>query len=339
MDVPLGHPFVLLQGENGQGKTSILEAIYYLSRCRSFRTYQTKEVTSWGQKDFGLKAFFSEEPFQSLKAEWSINDKKFFIDDVEAEKLSDFWGKFTAVIFKNEDVELIRGSSMERRAWMDGFISSVQPGYLKNVQRLSAIVKQKNALLKDENPSREVWDALTSQLWETSQYISYQRKQFTEWVQPIVEEEYAALCQEKEKFEMIYKDTFSQHEKDDLHSLFQRETRMQSVLVGSHRDDWELFLKGKPLKNFGSEGQQKSVVLAMKLAEVKFIEEKTGKPPVILMDDMLNELDPQRQTVFWRLLPESSQWLYATTEALNESTLKKVPFTLLITPSQNQQVS
>ena len=307
--------FNLLEGSNGRGKTSILEAIYFLSRCRSFRTHQTRELIHWGCEQFGIAGWFDDCTFKKLKIEWAESERNLAVDTAENLTFREFWGRVPSVVFQNSDRQIIQDGAQARRQWVDGLLSSMSPVYLSLVQRGQLLLKQKNALLRQENPDRGVWTGLTDQLEQVSREIHSFREDFTVKAAPLLSHFYCELTGRQETAGIFFEPAIPRYLALSRDELWQKERERGTARLGPHRDDWQLLLFDKPLRNFGSEGQVKSAALALRLLEVRLIRENTDVWPLLLIDDALTDLDAERYGRFWSLLPEEAQIFYATTRA------------------------
>jgi DNA replication and repair protein RecF len=300
-------------GPNGRGKTSILEAIHVLARVRSFRTYQNRELIAWGASAFGVAGEFAGMPFQKLKVVWSPEQRILEVDGVPAATFRDYWGRFLVTSFQNADRQLVQGAAALRRQWADGLAAALDPAYLPALQAAQLLLRQKNALLRQDVPDRAVWDSLTYQLRQHSGVIAAARRVLAAAAAPWVQAAYARLGGGREVLSLRLLDETSRQMARADDELWARETALRTARLGPHRDDWEIELDGRPLRQFGSEGQQKSAALALRFAETELIRQARGTWPAVLIDDVVNELDGARQEAFWSLLPEEAQVFVATT--------------------------
>jgi DNA replication and repair protein RecF len=306
----------ILAGENAQGKTNLLEAIFYASVGRSFRASSSNEMISFGKKTATVSI-----DYQSDKKERADNitvqlfsDKKKTVEKnhLRVERLSDIVGSFRSVLFCPEHLSLIKDGPLERRTYLDIAISRINPKYIRSLQRYSYFLKQRNALIKSAVANREVFDA-TVDLWseqlaaEASE-ISFYRVEFLKRVSKIVSTCFEDMTGKKESVEIIYRgsasldaedyldrDTVKQKYISLLASAHDREIFVGSTLWGIHKDDIEIKINGKNARSFASQGQQRSLALALKLAEGEICKEEFGDYPVFLFDDVLSELDDTRR--------------------------------------------
>lgn len=306
----------ILAGENAQGKTNLLEAVFYASVGRSFRASSSNEMISFGKKTATVSI-----DYQSDKKERADNitvqlfsDKKKTVEKnhLRVERLSDIVGSFRSVLFCPEHLSLIKDGPLERRTYLDIAISRINPKYIRSLQRYSYFLKQRNALIKSAVANRDVFDA-TVDLWseqlaaEASE-ISFYRVEFLKRVSKIVSTCFEDMTGKKESVEIIYRgsasldaedyldrDTVKQKYISLLASAHDREIFVGSTLWGIHKDDIEIKINGKNARSFASQGQQRSLALALKLAEGEICKEEFGDYPVFLFDDVLSELDDTRR--------------------------------------------
>lgn len=299
-------------GENGKGKTSLLEAIYFLTRCRSFRTHQTRDLIHWGGGMLGVSGDFTGQPVQRLKVEWSVDDRTLTINESSNSSFREYWGQVLSVVFQNSDRHILQGPAQLRRQWMDGLIASIKPDYLQWIQRAQLLLKQKNAFLRKNPRDRGIWNSLTDQQEEGVRLIYETRVSFTNQAAPVLESAYQTLTGKKESLCMTYEAEIPRQLSRTREKLWDMERQFGTAQLGPHRDDWKFQLDGKMLRAFGSEGQVKSGALSLRLLEVFLMREQAGRWPLLLIDDALNDLDTGRKEQFWGLVPSEAQLFYAT---------------------------
>ena len=306
----------ILAGENAQGKTNLLEAIFYASVGRSFRASSANEMILFGKKSASVSI-----DYMSDKKERGDNitihlfsDKKKTVEKnhLRVERLSDIVGSFRSVLFCPEHLSLIKDGPLERRTYLDIAISRISPKYIHSLQRYAYFLKQRNALIKSAAKNREVFDA-TVDLWSEqlateAAEISAQRLQFIKRVANIVTVCFEEMTGKKESVDIIYrgsaslsgdeyldKELVKQKYIELLSSSHDREIFVGSTLWGIHKDDIEIKLNSKNARAYASQGQQRSLALALKLAEGEICREEFGDYPVFLFDDVLSELDDTRR--------------------------------------------
>jgi len=305
---------ILLSGPNGRGKTSILESVSILARLRSFRTGALRDLTRHGSAGWRVEGSWADEagPVR-LAAIWRGEGRELEIDGRAGATTDEFWGRALAVVAHGADTIMLDGGASERRAGFDLLLAELEPNRLADLRRLKEITRQRGTLLRHPRPSREEWEAWTTQLAELGEILRPAREALAETLLPHLEKAHRNLVAGAEKLSVRYQPSdpvpASGPERD---RLWERERERGLNLAGPQRDDWEFSLAGKSLAKFGSEGQRRTGCLAVRLAELALILEKRKRTPVLLVDDALKELDAARREAFWRAVPESTQVLYAT---------------------------
>ena len=306
----------ILAGENAQGKTNLLEAIFYASVGRSFRASSSNEMILFGKKNAVVSIdYVSEKKEKGDNITIQLfSDKKKIVEKnhLKIERLSDIVGSFRSVLFCPEHLSLIKDGPLERRTYLDIAISRISPRYIRSLQRYAYLLKQRNALIKSATQNRAAFDA-TIDLWSEqlateAAEISALRVQFLSRVNAIVSECFEDMTGKKESVDIIYrgsaslngdeyldKELVKQKYMTLLSSSHEREIFVGSTLWGIHKDDIEIKLNSKNARSFASQGQQRSLALALKLAEGEICKEEFGDYPVFLFDDVLSELDETRR--------------------------------------------
>lgn len=299
-------------GPNAQGKTNLIEAIYVLAFGKSYRTSKDKELIQW------------EEPFAKIIGEIIRNDKEytheliFFskgkkakIDQIEQEKLSQYIGNFNVVMFAPEDLNLVKGSPQVRRRFLDMELGQISKSYLYHLSDYQKILQQRNALLKNGvihqgNKDVVLLDVLTDQFIEKCVELTSFRFHFLERLNQISEQIHLSITKNQEIIRLNYIPSVRVLEienklkiKEDYKKFYdqikEKELRRGISLFGIHRDDFTIQINEKDVQSFGSQGQQRTASLSIKLAELEFIYQESGEYPVLLLDDVLSELDENRQ--------------------------------------------
>ena len=299
----------IIYGNNAQGKTNILEGIYLFSMGKSIRTHHDEELIKFGENEAYLNMnFFGGK--RDINAEMFIkknNRKRFLINEIAVKRNSDLVGKFNVVYFGPECMNIIKSGPMSRRKNIDILISQLKKNYFVCISDYKKTLESKTALLKNENIDKITLDILNERLInltvELTKYRFFYIKKIEEIARKIQNEishgnenleiKYVSCCGDFEEFneEAIRKKTEEKFKKN-----YEREIFLREVSVGAHRDDIEYFINGKNVKMFGSSGQQKTVALVQKIAEVNLIFEEIGEYPVLLLDDIMSELDLLRQS-------------------------------------------
>lgn len=297
-------------GDNAQGKTNFLEAMWVFTGGRSFRSAKDRELIAFGQQtaQLGLLAEVAERE-QSFKVVLSGGRRTVHINKVPQQAASALVGKFCAVVFSPTHLALIKEGPGVRRKFLDTAICQMQPSYTKQFLRYNHILDQRNSLLRHlrkDNKLADTLDVWDEKLVECGAELMRRRFLYVEGLRPALEEFYGGLSAGCETIFLQYRPSAVRcacDNEQDLRTEFRRrlaEVRDEDLSQGfttrgPHRDDLEIKIDGKSARQFSSQGQQRSAVLAMKLAEAELMRRVLGEPPVILMDDVLSELDATRQ--------------------------------------------
>lgn len=307
----------ILVGENAQGKTNLLEAIFYASVGRSFRAANNAEIIRFGENNAEIELFFRDSKRDQSILFRIFKDKRRVVEKnhVKVDRLSDIVGSFRAVLFCPEHLSLIKDGPSERRGYLDVAISRLYPMYIHALQNYNHSLKQRNALIKNAQSDRTSFDS-TVELWseqmaENAAVIADMRAQYIKRAARYVSDCFSEMTGSREipeSPELIYCgsagleiDEYSDRKRvkerymELLMSSHEREIWVGSTLFGTHKDDLDIRLNGKSAKIYGSQGQQRSLALALKLAEGEICREEFGDYPVFLFDDVLSELDSSRR--------------------------------------------
>lgn len=301
-------------GNNGVGKTNLLDAIHYLSFCKSFFNPVDSQNIRHNEGFFVLQGHFdkSGEPYE-VYCGLKRNQKKVFKKNrKEYERLSEHIGLFPIVMISPSDTELVNGSSEVRRKFLDGIISQYDKSYLDTLISYVQVLKQRNALLKQFAESRS-FDSETLEIWDDQlamygKRILDTRRNFLKQFIPLFNRYYQMLSDSRETASLEYENSLGEKDfKTALMTSLPRDRAVQYTTLGPHKDDLEFTLNQFGLKKFASQGQQKSYLLALKLAQFEFIKEQKGSKPLLLLDDVYDKLDEER---FTRLLELVSSDLF-----------------------------
>ncbi len=288
-------------GNNGEGKTNLLDSVYYLSMCKSYMNPVDRQNIRFDQPFFSIQGdWVKDGESSSIQCVVKLGAKKVFRKNKkEYEKLADHIGQFPVVMISPYDRDLISEGSDIRRKWMDGIISQFNRHYLTDIQKYAKVLEQRNALLKNmaehqlfDPETIEVWDY---QLIELGERIYKVRSEFVQEFIPVFQKHYNTIGLENENVEVIYRSQVSEHSMSELLELNKRKdafTRYSNA--GIHRDDLLFQIKGNPVKRFGSQGQQKSFLIALRLAQYEWLKSHLNTLPVLLLDDIFDKLDHTR---------------------------------------------
>lgn len=293
--------FNCLVGINGSGKTNILDAIHYLSSTKSaFHSLDSQSINHEGSYFVVNGVISVKEKHHKVHCSLKKNSRKTFkVDDAEYEKLSQHIGRFPVVLIAPSDDELIRESNEVRRKYFDSIISQYDANYLQTLIRYNHLLKQRNALLKSVAESGKVnqvmLDTYNAPLIKDSQAIAAVRKQFVQEFLPHFQRNYDRIAEGREEVDITYvskalDDDFAQKYKEGT----QRDIITQRTNMGAHRDEYQFKIEGYPIKKFGSQGQQKSLLISLKLAQFEFVKSHLDITPILLLDDIFDKLDDGR---------------------------------------------
>jgi DNA replication and repair protein RecF len=298
-------------GHNGAGKTNILDAVYYSSMCRSYLNPIDSQNIAFEDNFFIIQAQWSKADQEAeIYCGVKRGQKKVFKKNkVDYDKLADHIGQFPTVMVSPYDTDLISEGSEVRRKWMDGIISQYDRVYLDALMRYNAILEQRNAQLKNaaksglfDPESLDVWD---EQLVDMAMIIHQKRNSFIHKFTPLLQRYFSEIARSDERIGFVYK---SQLEDTDFSILLQLARDKDRVLgyttVGIHKDDLIFELHGHPIKKVGSQGQQKSFLIALKMAQFDELTLTLGVKPVLLLDDVFDKLDNERVTQLMKLVSE-----------------------------------
>lgn len=312
LEIDTSNSVNLFIGPNAQGKTNLLESIYVLALTKSHRTHQDRELIQWEQKQALLQCEL-EKKYGSCKLELSISQqgKRAKINGLEQKKLSSYVGSMNVVLFAPEDMEIVKGSPGIRRRFLDMEIGQIYPGYLYDLSQFQKILMQRNNFLKKYERStanEELLQVWNEQFVQYSVKIMKRRQNFIIKLQNWAEQIHSSITSQNERLKIQYAPSFDfrEHLEDEivlfeqcmikLNEIKEQEIRRGMSLAGPHRDDLLFYINDRQAQNFGSQGQQRTTALSIKLAEIQLIFEEVGEYPILLLDDVLSELDRNRQT-------------------------------------------
>lgn len=295
----------IIYGANAQGKTNILESIYMCSSGKSHKGSKEKEIIKEGKTESHIKAEFEgiygkERVDIHLKAG---KGKGVALNRMPVKKISDLYGKIKVVSFSAEDLDIIKRSPSDRRRFLDMEICQIDPFYVEDLINYNRLRKQRNELFKllEEEESKkeeltETLDIIDIQFAQFGKRIIERRKKFIEEINTIISDIHLNISSGKEKLKLIYEPSCGG---DEFYEVL-RKNRKKDIITkttnsGPHRDDFSFFSQGRNMKIYGSNGQQRSCAISLKLSEIKIIEKEKKEKPVLLLDDVLSELDRSRQ--------------------------------------------
>ncbi|MGH8017323.1 MAG: DNA replication/repair protein RecF [Opitutaceae bacterium] len=310
-----------LVGANGQGKTNLLESLGYISALRAFRPGDNRVLIREGSAEAAMAYQIEHEKLGPSEVLLRIRpkSKEALFDGNPVRRLADIIGRFPTVLFASEDIQLLRGSPALRRRFLDLHLASIDPVYLEVLQHFHRALEQRNRLLKDNARDARALAAFEQQLAPAAVDLAVRRRAGVAALSSLVTAFHARITDGAENAAIEYHADLEAADAAAFLSLLERhharDLQLHSTQRGPHRDDLLLRIDGREASLFGSEGQQRALVLALRFAQLRHARERTGMAPVVLADDVLGELDPARRARFWAALDGDVQ-LFATGTAL-----------------------
>jgi len=341
---------VLILGNNGNGKTNLLESIYYLSTGRSHRTYSQDEIINWGSDYSKVKALVGsekeDEPDRFIEIELQKgNDIKIKVDKISRRKKSDFISILPSVIFSPDDLKIVKSGPMDRRNFLDSILEKIDPLYYRQRLQYQKILTQRSSLIKSFNVKTDAGSNSTLDVWDDN---------IVKYGADIIKKRYDLLIEFAAEFKnhissffkgvkvdinyifswdrgygsddlADYKDkknpVMENLEPDDIKSIFYKELKgsfekdllYKTTMVGPHRDDFMIKLEGRNIRFFGSQGQQRIAAISLRLCELDILRKKIKKDPILLLDDVFSELDIERKKILVKAVSDKFQTFVTTT--------------------------
>ena len=303
-EIELNENINIIYGNNAQGKTNIIESVFLCAFGKSFRAKKDSELIKFDENNCKVEVFYNKIDREgSIKA--IIEDKKvFFSNGVKQNKISYIIAKINVFIFTPDDIEIIKDGPQKRRRFLDMMISSLRPNYLHLLNNYNKTLEQRNNYLRqikmeNKNPSMlDIWD---EQLADYSFKIYEYRKYFIEKISNIIEDIHSLITKSgKEDIKIKYISNSKNKESflENLKKSRQVDIKRGFTATGVHRDDFMIYINGRPVSIFGSQGQQRTTILTLKLCELKIVKEEIGDSPILLLDDFMSELDEKRRESF-----------------------------------------
>ncbi len=333
----------IILGANGQGKTNLLEAIYYLGTGRSHRTNKTDELINRNKSEepavVQVKLKRENDIKDKLSLRLNTRNKVYKVNDENVDNLEDFIGYLNVVLFSPEDLQLVKGSPSIRRDFIDVEVSQVSSRYYRKLKRYDKVLSQRNNLLKDlragRNKNEDLLSVFTEQLVELGSDIIAKRQEVVEKLKILARLHQRRLTDNEENLKISYQLSFPREDnslknsfKRELENNKEKEIERGYTTCGPHRDDLKLELNDFDVRKFGSQGQQRTVALALKLSELEFMKSEAGEYPVLLLDDVFSELDSERRQFLMEFIGGRVQTFLTTTDRIlaEEITTQKEHF-------------
>lgn len=325
-EIKLRENINLFYGENAQGKTNIIESIFLTSIGKSFRSKKDSELIKFNEEKAIIEVHYEKKDRNGkIKIEIS-NKKEVYINGIKIQKLSELLGNINVVIFTPDDINIIKDGPQNRRRFLDIMISQLKPNYMYNLNLYIKTLEQRNNYLKQiKRESKdpyllEIWD---EKLADYAEKIYNYRYEYIEKIKEKISSIHKEMTEGKEELKIKYISDYKNKE-DYLKKL--KEVRKIDILkgfstVGIHRDNFNIVLNDKDVSSFGSQGQQRSSILSLKMSELRVIEEEIGESPILLLDDFMSELDSKRKSNFIESI-KNTQVIITSTEELDIEKIK-----------------
>lgn len=306
LNLDLSENINVLLGKNAQGKTNLLEAIFFCGIGKSFKSVKDKELIKW-EEESGKIEIEIQKKYRKQKIEINLSKslkKNIKIDGISIIRIGDLLGEIPVVFFSPDELKLIKESPEERRKFMNISLSQTDKKYFYLLRRYEKILANRNKLLKETKDIEvlrqtiDIWDRV---LVDVAEKIIKERERFIKEITPFAEKALDYISGGKEKLRVEYKglksenQTYSEILAKKLKQNIEKDFKLGYTSIGPHRDDIDIYLNEIEVKNFASQGQQRTVALSLKLAELEIMKQKTGEYPILLLDDVFSELDSERR--------------------------------------------
>lgn len=317
LDLELNKNINIIYGDNAQGKTNILESIFLCGFGKSFRTTKEKEMIQFN-KDSALVEILYQKKDRDGKVKIEIGAKKqISVNGIKIKKLSELLGNINIVIFTPDDINILKNGPDKRRRFLNMMIGQLRPNYIYNLNMYLNTMEERNNYLRqirENNKSVELLDIWDEKLAEYGEIVFKYRKEFTEKILNIINEIHSKITEEKENLKIIYT---SNCENKDKYLKLLKERRSLDILKGFttkgiHRDDFMIYINDKEVSIYGSQGQNRTAVLSLKLAELNVVYNELGEYPILLLDDFMSELDEKRRKNFLNNIKDTQVILTGT---------------------------
>jgi DNA replication and repair protein RecF len=318
-ELALAGPRQFFHGANGQGKTNLLEAVGLVTALRSFRASDARLLIAHGQREaaIGLEVEHERLGVTRVVIRLRADGKEVACDGERVTRLGDYLGRFPTVVFSSQDLQLVRGAPAARRRWLDLTLAAMDADYLAALQTYHRALAERNSLLKLGRPDDEL-AAFEPPLASAAATLAAKRAVGAAELAVHLAVAYARLADGAETPALRHAPDLAAGDAAAWLAVLtknrERDRQWRATIAGPHRDDLELTLDGRAARDFGSEGQQRALMLALRLAQAEFFRTRSGVEPLLLADDMLGELDPARRRRFWAALGEGRQVLATGTQ-------------------------
>ena len=320
-EIKLNNGINLFYGNNAQGKTNIIESIFLCSMGKSFRARRDKEIINFNKNETQIEVKYTKKDREG-KIKYIIGENKnIFINNIQIKKMSEILGNINIVLFSPEDINIIKDGPSNRRKFLNMMISQLRPNYIYNYNLYLKTLEQRNIYLKNintENKNNDLLDIYDEKLAEYASIINKYREEFINKIKEKIELIHKKVTDDKETIKIKYISDCFEKEKyiNDLKNNRNQDILKGYTSLGIHRDDIYFFINGKKIDIYGSQGQQRTSILSLKLAELEIIKDEIGEYPILLLDDFMSELDEERRLNFLKNI-ENTQIIITCTDDIN----------------------
>ena len=314
--IPVSTDRILVLGKNGQGKSNLLEALGLVTALRSFRSAATSDLVSWHEREAHIRLSIEHDKvgFTDFWLRLNAGAKVLHLDQERVRRFADLVGRFPSIVISSHDILLLRGSPQMRRRFMDLVFSYADIDYFIAARRYYGSVAERNRLLKQNGSDAEL-SAFESIMSREASVLIARRSVDMAWLSSRLGEIYTGITGIDEEPSLVYMPDVALAAEGALLEFFRkgraRDRIVQATVKGPHRDDFTFEIFRRKAKDFGSEGQQRGLVVALRLAQFLWFRERCGTVPVLLADDILRDLDPERRARFWESIDHDCQ-IFAT---------------------------
>ena len=320
-EIKLNNGINLFYGNNAQGKTNIIESIFLCSMGKSFRARRDKEIINFNKNETQIEIKYTKKDREG-KIKYIIGENKnIFINNIQIKKMSEILGNINIVLFSPEDINIIKDGPSNRRKFLNMMISQLRPNYIYNYNLYLKTLEQRNIYLKNintENKNNDLLDIYDEKLAEYANIINKYRDEFINKIKEKIELIHKKVTDDKETIKIKYISDCFEKEKyiNDLKNNRNQDILKGYTSLGIHRDDIYFFINGKKIDTYGSQGQQRTSILSLKLAELEIIKDEIGEYPILLLDDFMSELDEERRLNFLKNI-KNTQIIITCTDDIN----------------------
>ncbi len=317
LEISLGKGINIFYGNNAQGKTNILEAIFLCSIGRSFRTNKEKELIQFGEDFATVQLDFAKKDREG-SVKYTINPKKSItVNGVKIKRLSELLGNINTVIFTPDDINILKNGPAARRKFLDIYISQLRPNYLYTLNLYGKTLEQRNNYLRLPEKKEEMLEIWDEKLAEYAEIIFHYRQEYIQKIKEKIQKIHQNITEGKEEINLFYRSDFEN--KEQFQKILKNHRKIDFMKgytsKGIHHDDFEVFLNDKMVNVYGSQGQHRTAMLSLKMAELEVIEEEIGEAPILLLDDFMSELDQTRRKNFLQYI-RNAQVIITGTEKM-----------------------